>query len=277
VDGEPAGAVPDGRRYLLDDAEAQRRYTEERSAADALPFLLPHLRPGMRVVDCGCGHGSITLGLAELVAPGEVVGIDRDPDQLREATASAAARGLGNVRFEAADAYALPLPDGAFDVAVAHTLLIHLPDPLRGARELRRVLRPGGIAAIADGDFGSVVFAPASPLVSRGLEVYGRVFEDGGAHWHQGREARRVLREAGFARVEGHATVEYYGDLAGTRRIAGVLDRLWGGAATVETVVRHGWAEPAELEAMRAAVRAWGEEPDAFFAVLRGGALGWAG
>jgi len=275
VEGEAAAAASEQQHYLLDDAEAQRRYTEGRSGADALPFLMPHLRPGLRLVDCGCGVGSITLDLAEIVAPGEVVGFDLDAGQLADATAAAAARGLGNVRFEAADAYELPLADGSCDVAVAHTLLIHLPDPVRGARELRRVLRPGGVVAIADGDFGSLVFAPASPLVERGLELYGRVFEHGGAHWHQGREARRVLREAGFARVEGHATVEYYGDREATRRIAGVLDRLWGSPSTVETVVGQGWAGAAEVEAMRAAVRAWGDEPDAFLSVTRCGALGW--
>jgi ubiquinone/menaquinone biosynthesis C-methylase UbiE len=49
-----------------------------RTAANCAAFLSPYLRPGMRLLDCGCGPGSITIGLAETVAPGGVIGIDVD-------------------------------------------------------------------------------------------------------------------------------------------------------------------------------------------------------
>lgn len=261
--------------YALSDPEAQRRYTGARRAADTLPFLLPYLRQGMRLLDCGCGVGSITLDLAEAVAPGEVVGVDLDAGQLAEARAGSEARGLTNVRFEVADAYALPFPGESFDAAVAHTLLIHLRDPLRAVRELRRVLRPGGIVAIADGDTGTTIMSPSTPPLERGWELFWRVGQHNGAHLDQGRHARRVLREAGFARVEGHATVECFGNPEATRRFAAVLDRLWRSPATVEVVVGQGWSDRQELEACCAAVRAWGEHPAAFTATTRCGALGW--
>ena len=72
----------------------------------------------MRLLDVGCGPGSITLGLAEAVAPGEVVGVDLQPAQVEQARALAAERGVANVRFEVASAYALPFPDAAFDAAL---------------------------------------------------------------------------------------------------------------------------------------------------------------
>src|SRR3712207_7201034 len=56
-----------------------------RTAADAAAFLLPHLRPGMRLLDAGCGPGTITVGLAGAVQPGEVVGIDPDAGRLEQA------------------------------------------------------------------------------------------------------------------------------------------------------------------------------------------------
>ena len=62
-----------------------------RTAAQEGAFFLPHLRPGMRVLDLGCGPGSITLGLAEAVAPGDVVGIDLQPSQVAQAQALSAA------------------------------------------------------------------------------------------------------------------------------------------------------------------------------------------
>jgi ubiquinone/menaquinone biosynthesis C-methylase UbiE len=63
-------------------------------------FLLPHLRAGMHVLDCGCGPGSITLGLAVAVAPGEVVGIDIEPSQIDLARTRAEQQGCSNVRFD---------------------------------------------------------------------------------------------------------------------------------------------------------------------------------
>jgi cyclopropane fatty-acyl-phospholipid synthase-like methyltransferase len=63
-----------------------------RTAAKEGAFLLPYLRPGMRLLDFGCGPGSITLGLAEAVAPGEVVGVDLQPSQVAQARALSAAR-----------------------------------------------------------------------------------------------------------------------------------------------------------------------------------------
>jgi ubiquinone/menaquinone biosynthesis C-methylase UbiE len=117
-----------------------------RTAAKEGAFFVPFLRPGMRVLDLGCGPGSITLGLAETVAPGEVIGVDLQPSQVAQAQALGAARGMMNARFEVADVYRLPFPDGSFDAAFAHVVLMHLREPVRALAEMRRVLRPGGIA-----------------------------------------------------------------------------------------------------------------------------------
>jgi ubiquinone/menaquinone biosynthesis C-methylase UbiE len=95
-----------------------------RTAAQEAAFFLPFLRPGMRVLDVGCGPGSITLGLAEVVAPGVVVGIDVDPAQVEQAQALAEARSMKNARFEVADIYRLPFPNGSFDAAFAHTVVM---------------------------------------------------------------------------------------------------------------------------------------------------------
>src|SRR5262245_909627 len=93
-------------------------------------FVLPHLRPGLTVLDCGCGPGSITLGLAERVAPAQVVGIDVADQQVAAARALATEREVRNVRFERASIYDLPFAGGTFDLAFAHTVLEHLGDPL---------------------------------------------------------------------------------------------------------------------------------------------------
>jgi 2-polyprenyl-3-methyl-5-hydroxy-6-metoxy-1,4-benzoquinol methylase len=95
----PDDRPPAGASYLHGSAGIEQRRLARRVAATSAAFFLPHLRPGLRLLDCGCGPGSITFGLAEAVAPGEVVGFDVQPAQVERARALAAERGVPNVRF----------------------------------------------------------------------------------------------------------------------------------------------------------------------------------
>jgi 2-polyprenyl-3-methyl-5-hydroxy-6-metoxy-1,4-benzoquinol methylase len=116
--------------YSISDAEAQRTYVGVRRAKDWVGFLLPHLKKGFSLLDCGCGVGSITLDLAELVAPGQVIGVDMDEGQLEIGRTKAKERGLTNITFEHGNVYQLCFDSGTFDAALAHTLLYHLSDPI---------------------------------------------------------------------------------------------------------------------------------------------------
>src|SRR5262249_59558097 len=83
-------------RYTHGHHESVVAQHRKRTAAEAAGFLLPHLRAGMRLLDVGCGPGSITLGLAEAVAPGEVVAGDPSPHLLEGARPLAAGEGGAN-------------------------------------------------------------------------------------------------------------------------------------------------------------------------------------
>ncbi|MBI2761116.1 MAG: methyltransferase domain-containing protein [Chloroflexi bacterium] len=252
-------------------AAVQMRRT---AAADA-DFLLPHLRPGMRLLDAGCGGGSITVGLAGVVAPGEVVGLDQEQHRLDQALALAAERGLSNVRFEHGDIYALPFPDGSFDAAFAHHILQHLHDPLAALLELRRVLRPGGVIGIRDPDEGATLIAPMTPALEelRTLELRLR------AHYQTSpfyaRDQRRLLREAGFARSEARAVARSAGTLDETREAAANLRARLTGPSAGHAMVALGWLTCERLTALLDEVTAWGERPDAFYASTFCSAVGW--
>src|SRR6516164_7135292 len=99
------GGGPARDRYPLRDNPAADAFLRQRTAAGEADFFLPHLRPGMRMLDCGSGPGTITLGLAAAVAPGEVVGVDLQPVQAAAARALAAARGVAGARFLTGDLY----------------------------------------------------------------------------------------------------------------------------------------------------------------------------
>lgn len=263
--------------YSIPDQQAQVEYVQVRRAAVWVPFFLPHLRTGMRLLDCGCGVGSITLDLAEIVAPGETVGLDLDEGQLALARGAAAARGLTNARFQTGSVYELPFADGSFDAALAHTLLFHLSDPLRALKELRRVLAPGGIVAISDDDYTSWVFAPEDAPIRRVMgELAPQIIAANGGSPFYSPNLRRLLLEAGFARTEGFAVAaEHYGTLAETRRFAAVVERVLQNPEMIEQIQARGLASADEIASLRAGVLAWGERPDAFAAVMYCAALGW--
>jgi ubiquinone/menaquinone biosynthesis C-methylase UbiE len=113
--------------------------------------------PGATVADVGCGNGAYLAELARRGFAGRVLGLDLSPGMLAAARdrlsavggpARSPVDGLGAVTLIAADATALPLPDGVADLTLAMHMLYHVPDPSQAVRELRRVTRPGGRVAI---------------------------------------------------------------------------------------------------------------------------------
>ncbi|WP_437498977.1 class I SAM-dependent methyltransferase [Sorangium sp. So ce1099] len=115
--------------------------------------LLLHMQlaPGQRVLDVGCGTGTLAV-LAQQRHPGvEVHAVDGD-DKVLAIARDKAARAGAAVRFERAMAWALPYPDGTFDRVVSSLMFHHLiaDDKRRAAQEILRVLRPGGALLLAD-------------------------------------------------------------------------------------------------------------------------------
>jgi len=91
-----------------------------RTAANSSAYLLPLLRPGLTLLDIGCGPGTITADLAQLVAPGQAVGLDASDDVVGQAQAYAASRGVTNLRCEVGDLFSLNYDDATFDIVHAH-------------------------------------------------------------------------------------------------------------------------------------------------------------
>ena len=266
------------RPYQID--QEWNRAVHARRTGGAAAFLAPQLHAGMRLIDCRCGPGSITVDLARAIAPGDAIGIDLREDALAQGRSLARERGTANIAFQAASVYQLPYADGSFDAAFACALLQHLATPVAALKEIRRVLRPGGVIGIVDGSSTITFRYPTSML----LEAWDRlrVLEH---EYNTGRSSHALqlcalLREAGFARTQasGNITTEAgppAGSLEETRRVAqNHLIRLRG--VLGELAVAQGWATTAELEQMAEALVAWGEVPDAFYARPSFTAIGWA-
>lgn len=126
-------------------------YVDARGAAVAEAMLgAARVRPGERVLELACGPGGLGLAAARRVGPGgEVVMSDVATEMTAIAAARARALGLANVVARRLDLEAIDEPDGSYDVALCREGLMFAPDPARAAREIRRVLRPGGRVAVA--------------------------------------------------------------------------------------------------------------------------------
>jgi ubiquinone/menaquinone biosynthesis C-methylase UbiE len=141
---------------LLDATRAEELEEARRDPGTAFAPL--KLRPGLRVLDVGCGTGDHVRIMAPLVAPGSAVGVDLSA-ALIACAQRRAAPGQANVHFQVGDAGELPFTDGAFDRVVASQVLLHLADPWRAVAEMRRVLRPGGLLSIGEWDWDSTCLA----------------------------------------------------------------------------------------------------------------------
>lgn len=245
-----------------------------RTAGNSAGYLLPELRQGQRVLDVGCGPGTITADLAAAVGPGgHVTGVDAVAGVLDQARAVAAERGLRNLEFACGDLHALDLPDDAFDVVHAHQVLQHVGDPVGALREMGRVCRPGGVVAARDSDYAAMTWYPRVPGLDEWLELYRTVARANGGEPDAGRRLHAWAREAGFADVTATASTWCFGTAEERAWWSGLWAERTVTSDYARLAVDGGHATTAELDRIAHAWRAWGAREDGWFAVLHGEVL----
>ncbi|OTA61182.1 S-adenosyl-L-methionine-dependent methyltransferase [Hypoxylon sp. EC38] len=240
-------------------------------------FLVPYLKPTDRILDVGCGPGTITVGLAAHVPDGSIVGVDLSADIVAMATAHLL--GASAVSFRVANVlYGLPFENASFDIVYASQLFAHMPPPdlpTRALAEMRRVLRPGGILATRDA--AAQHFFPRAlgleALLSRNM-VRGFGRED----W-AGPEMPALYRAVGFDADGGKVRVgcgtTCYTDSESRRwRADGLIGRLAEGEAVRESWIRNGVSED-EIKTCVARLREWAGTPDAWYSVLQTQIIAW--
>lgn len=195
----------DDENYVLGYGDGAMDWMKSRTVEKHGAFLLPYLNAGDSLLDCGCGPGSLTVGFARVVAPGQVVGIDRETGQLASAIAYAAEQGIDNLRFESGDVYDLPFDDQSFNVVFCSAVLGSVGQPQRVVREMVRVLKPGGIIALKEFDHGGDIIHPQTPLLAESIELYQRARVEHGHEQRGGRRLREWLAEYGCELEYTHA------------------------------------------------------------------------
>jgi ubiquinone/menaquinone biosynthesis C-methylase UbiE len=168
--GEVAGQA---ERYAHGyDSALTLKMHSSRTADRQAGWFLPHLRPGMALLDCGCGSGSITVGLAAAVNPGRAVGVDVSAVEIERARARGAEAGIANVEFAVGDIHRFDFADETLAAVFSHNVLEHLREPAVALREMRWVLKPGGAVGIRDADFGGLLLWPPDPGLLMWVAAY---------------------------------------------------------------------------------------------------------
>jgi len=260
-DGESIESAP-AEAYTHGHHESVLRVHSWRTVENSAAYLAPRLEAGARVLDVGSGPGTITIDLARRVRPGLVTGVDAAEDVVARAAGLAASERVDNVDFRVGDAYALEFADAAFDVVHAHQVLQHLARPIDALREFRRVLKPGGLLAVRDVDYGGVIWSPASAGLDRWLELYHEVARGNGGEPDAGRHLTRWVREAGFVELEASGSTWVFST---------TLEREWWGGSWADRAtqsqfaahaIESGHSNSAELARIAQAWRDWAADDD---------------
>ena len=220
----------------------------------------------MRLLDFGCGPGTITVDLGEVLSPdGSVVGIDFSEEVIAQARANAEKSDSANVTFDTRSIYETGYPDAEFDVAFAHQVLQHLSDPAAALTEAKRVLKPGGICAVREVDWGTAAIHPKTPGLRQFFDVYFRVARRNGGNANAGRHLKSWFVDAGFTNLTVTTSTWSFADEAGLQWWGNQwADRiLTSDIATA--ALKYRFASQAELAAISTAWKDWITAPGAFF------------
>jgi ubiquinone/menaquinone biosynthesis C-methylase UbiE len=226
-------------------------------------LLQAGLTPGMHVADLGCGIGAVTRMLADMVGPaGSVTGIDANAAQLEQAAHLCQKEGFSNVSFRETDACVTGLPRESFDLVYCRFLLLHLPDPAACLREMRDLLKPGGLLVVEDGDLASATSHPPTALTAF-ADLFSRLGPTRGLSYSLSINLYHLVKAAGFSapEIEIHQPVLCRGEERFLLK--------WSVEEAGPAFVAAGLLTATELEQTLAAMHAATEDPDVLILVPR--------
>lgn len=239
------------------DAAEQRRLIEFNRMQNASFLAFLDLRGARSILEVGSGLGILTEEVARRAPDAEVVGVEFSEAQLAGVKAKAP-----NLRFVRGDAHELEFEDGRFDVVYGRWVLEHVADPARVAREMRRVLKPGGRAFAQENDVSIQRFDPPTPAVDRMWTAVIQLQERLGGDAVIGRKLCRLFVTAGFRDVEVTTSPEVH--RSGTEDFRGWVEneiRIFRGCA--EELGRQGLATADDVERATGELSALMDRPDA--------------
>ena len=245
-----------------------------RNAETHAAYLLSHLEPGMKVLDFGCGPGTITVGLAQAVPIGEVHGVDMEHSQIDLARAAASAGGHHNAEFHVGNVYELPFEDNSFDAAHCHAVLMHVPDTLRALQEVKRVLKPEGIIGGREMIASSSFSEPMGETTDEAWATFIKLLEANGGHPEMGKELKSHLLDAGFVDIRASGSFDSFSSPADIAFLHAFIIDWFFMPRVVEAATQLGLATHEQFDRWRLEMDQWKDEPGAVGGLAFGEAIG---
>ena len=246
--------------------ETQLRATAETSAA----FLLPYLKPGLRLLDFGCGPGTISVGLAKAVAPGEMHGVDMGEAEIGMARSIATSHGQDNAIFHVGDVTDLEFDDGFFDVAHCRSVLMHVPDTAAVLSEVKRVLKPGGLIACREMICESAFTHPEFGIMRRSWDMFEDLVAADDGHPQMGKDLKSRVLEAGFVDVRMTASFSTYSSPEEVASIYRLISQWLLSPEVTEAAMKYGASSETLVNDLQTAYVRWKDHPDAMFSFAYG-------
>ena len=256
--------------YTFGFSESILQHLQRHTVHSHAAHLLPYLKAGLRVLDLGCGPGTLSIGLAEAIAPGELYGVDMEQTQVALARSIAEAGGHDNATFEVGDVTGLSLDDDSFDVVHGHAILVHVPETQAVLAEAKRVLKPGGIIAIREWILDGSFLAPDFEVTYDAWATLAELIIADDGHPNIGRDLKRHLFEAGFTDVRPTASFTSYTTAEDVGYISRVIENWFLSAEVRASATAYGLATQQHLDNVEQALKQWISHPGAFGAVAYG-------
>ncbi len=256
--------------YTMGFSEEFMESLKRVSAENEAGYLLPHLRPGFRLLDVGCGLGTISIGLAKAVAPGEMHGLDMEASQIDMARSYARAYGVDNAIFHVGDAIDLPFEDGSFDVVSFQNVMMHIPDTRKVLAEAKRVLKPGGIIGCREMIVQSCFTYPDFGVIRKAWEMFEDLLIADDAHPQMGKELKSHLVKAGFSDIKVTLSSNLFSTPADVNFIYGFVQEWFLSPEITEAAIKYGAATREMCDEISAAYDRWKTDPGAVLSVAFG-------
>lgn len=250
--------------YLLGYGSQVVNMLSKRSFVKEGAFLLPFLKPGMCILDVGCGPGTISISLAECFPYINVVGIDIEEQQIAQACDSVKRLGIENIEFYVADVYALPFEPETFDLIYAHTLFMHLASPERALQNFFHSVKPNGIIGIRDGisSFDNFTNLDLPDRFSSLSDLFRRAIEQGPAMVDVGIKLKGLLRSSGFENIKISSFNKIYDHPEEIEILKSWYQSMFS-TTLGQSILKYGLLSSKELDTLIEGLSAWPEDPAA--------------